>query len=82
MLCLLKLQFCIQIYVSEPANVSSLEAIKSSLFVLSLDQISNVESYNDQSTSGMQLIHGCGSKSNGGNRWFDKTIQVDLNYFI
>uniref|UniRef100_A0A1B6DQU1 Choline/carnitine acyltransferase domain-containing protein n=1 Tax=Clastoptera arizonana TaxID=38151 RepID=A0A1B6DQU1_9HEMI len=64
-----------KLLLQEPQNTSSLNMIKSSLFILSLDQVNNAPSYNDQSATGMQLIHGCGSKSNGGNRWFDKTIQ-------
>lgn len=30
----------------------------------------------DETSMAHQMIHGCGSDANSGNRWFDKTIQV------
>lgn len=61
--------------VKDGSNIQSLKAIESSLFVLCLDKAFNGDSYNDQSATAMETIHGCGSDSNGGNRWFDKTVQ-------
>lgn len=33
---------------------------------------------NRQTTAGKQCIHGGGSTKNAGNRWYDKTVQVDI----
>lgn len=65
--------------IKDGSNVQSLKAIESSLFVLCLDKAFTGDSYNDQSATAMETIHGCGSESNGGNRWFDKTVQFIVN---
>ena len=33
---------------------------------------------NRMTDAALQCIHGNGHKDNGGNRWFDKTIQVNI----
>ena len=60
------------------SNIQSLKAVENSLFVLCLDKAFTGDSYNDKSATAMETIHGCGSENNGGNRWFDKTIQVSV----
>jgi carnitine O-acetyltransferase len=62
-------------------NSASLQAIEDSIFVMCLDKASKVE--NDATASSrvaLQLLHGYGAENNSGNRWFDKTLQV--NYSI
>jgi hypothetical protein len=62
-------------------NSASLQAIEDSIFVMCLDKMSKVE---DNATASsrvaLQLLHGYGADNNSGNRWFDKTLQV--NYFV
>jgi hypothetical protein len=62
-------------------NSASLQTIEDSIFVMCLDKQSKVED-NATATSrvALQLLHGYGADNNSGNRWFDKTLQV--NYFI
>lgn len=40
------------------------------------------DALNRVTLAGAQTIHGGGSKANGGNRWFDKTVQVQFLFFI
>lgn len=59
-------------------NKKSIEEIQSALFVLALDK-KNPEMppfINKRTVAALQMLHGLGSISNSGNRWFDKTIQV------
>jgi len=64
----------------DPVNSESLKAINDSMFVMCLD---NKNSTKDQSSPNsriaLQLLHGYGSENNSGNRWFDKTLQVNCN---
>ncbi|KAK3927111.1 Carnitine O-acetyltransferase [Frankliniella fusca] len=63
--------------VNNGVNKKSIEEIESSLFVLALDQ-KNPEmpvALNKRTIAALQMLHGLGSLSNSGNRWFDKTIQ-------
>ena len=62
----------------------NLEKIEKSLFVLCLDE-SPLEYPCDQQKSladpdytvtSREMLHGGGTKSNSGNRWFDKVFQV------
>lgn len=65
-------------FLSDPSNLETLKAIESALFVVCLDQASGVDGVDDRSSCAYQTLHGGGAVSNGGNRWFDKTIQVIL----
>lgn len=57
-----------------------METIQKALFLVCLDLPVPVSDPNeDFNTAGTQLIHGGGSKYNGGNRWFDKTLQLIVN---
>ncbi|XP_034236677.1 carnitine O-acetyltransferase-like isoform X2 [Thrips palmi] len=63
--------------VNNGVNKRSIEEIESALFVLALDQ-KNPEMpkiMNRRTVAALQMLHGLGSFSNSGNRWFDKTIQ-------
>ena len=64
-------------------NKEVLEAIEKSVFLLCLDrppvpstQAPSVMESPTNSVTARQCVHGDGSQSNSGNRWFDKTCQV------
>ena len=61
-------------------NKKSIEEIESALFVLALDKkYPEMPAYMNKCTvAALQMLHGLGSLSNSGNRWFDKTIQVSV----
>lgn len=56
-------------------NKESVKTIQSSIFLLCLDKSVSNTSLNNRTHAALQTIHGGGSKGNGGNRWYDKTIQ-------
>ena len=64
------------------SNKDMLSMIEKCLFVVCLDQ--SVHNLSDQSVSHQdmfkQMVTGHGCNKNGGNRWFDKTIQVILGH--
>ncbi|XP_058062571.1 carnitine O-acetyltransferase-like [Anopheles bellator] len=63
--------------VADPVNRRSVTAIQQSLFVLSIDrEIAHAPGSDHITTASDLLIHGGGSTVNGGNRWYDKTIQL------
>uniref|UniRef100_A0A182PDF7 Choline/carnitine acyltransferase domain-containing protein n=1 Tax=Anopheles epiroticus TaxID=199890 RepID=A0A182PDF7_9DIPT len=63
--------------MADPTNRSSVEAIQQALFVLSIDREMPEKLGTDHIlTASDLLIHGGGSTGNGGNRWYDKTIQL------
>ncbi|XP_046676146.1 carnitine O-acetyltransferase-like isoform X3 [Homalodisca vitripennis] len=64
-----------QLLAQDAANLEVLKSIESALFVVCLDQPSGTMGLDDRTVSGRQTMHGDGAMSNGGNRWFDKTIQ-------
>jgi len=68
-----------QLLAQDSGNVESLKSIESALFVVSLDQPFGAEGLDEPTACGLQTIHGSGVLSNGGNRWFDKTIQFIVN---
>nr|CAD7426931.1 unnamed protein product [Timema monikensis] len=58
-------------------NMKLLDVIEKSLFVLCLDGPAPDLGVTDkQSISGLQMVHGGGSRANSGNRWFDKALQL------
>ncbi|KAL3876632.1 hypothetical protein ACJMK2_034449 [Sinanodonta woodiana] len=77
--------------MEDSTNRDSLDAIERSLFILCLDKALPVSLNHQQSfdmTSRnvrddvsimLQMLHGCGSKHNSGNRWFDKTMQFIIS---
>ena len=69
----------INVLFSDDINKDILENyIEKALFVVCLDKpLPNNNSSYDTKCSKL-LLHGCGSKYNAGNRWYDKTIQVNV----
>uniref|UniRef100_A0A1I8B1B2 Choline O-acetyltransferase n=1 Tax=Meloidogyne hapla TaxID=6305 RepID=A0A1I8B1B2_MELHA len=59
-------------------NQNSLEFVRSSIFVLCLDENNdNINNdLNQMEKDGMEILYGFGPKNNGINRWFDSTIQL------
>jgi carnitine O-acetyltransferase len=57
-----------------PNNARVFDEIERGLFVVCLDQHFDYGK-SAESAFGCQLLHGDGSKVNGGNRWFDKCLQ-------
>lgn len=65
--------------IKDKQNRGSLESIHQSIFVVCLDRlIPSVAADTKQTKSLMagQMLHGGGSNSSSGNRWFDKTLQI------
>nr|CAD7588317.1 unnamed protein product [Timema genevievae] len=61
----------------DPYNRKLLDIIEKSLFVLCLDgPAPDLGVADKQSISGLQMVHGGGSRASGGNRWFDKALQL------
>ncbi|XP_047515604.1 carnitine O-acetyltransferase-like isoform X1 [Pieris napi] len=59
-------------------NRRSLADVERSIAVLCLDNASGVWKADEsarRSLAGAHTIHGAGASANGGNRWFDKTVQ-------
>lgn len=78
------LTFCILL---DPVNKESFELIETSLCIICLDeglptmfnQNPRIRKYRDVSNMMVQMLHGGGSKYFGANRWYDKTVQVELS---
>ncbi|CAG5021727.1 unnamed protein product [Parnassius apollo] len=68
-----------QALCKDQVNKQSLLDVERSLVVLCLDAPTGLWNCPDksarQSLAAAQTIHGGGTQSNGGNRWFDKTVQ-------
>ncbi|CAK1603225.1 unnamed protein product [Parnassius mnemosyne] len=68
-----------QALCKDQVNKRSLLDVERSLVVLCLDAPTGLWNCPDksarQSLAAAQTIHGGGTQSNGGNRWFDKTVQ-------
>ncbi|KAL4704063.1 hypothetical protein ACJJTC_001985 [Scirpophaga incertulas] len=68
-----------ELLAKDSVNRKNLEDITKSLAVLCLDAPVGIWNCSDknarQNIAAAQTIHGGGSLSNGGNRWFDKTVQ-------
>ncbi|CAH4003170.1 unnamed protein product [Pieris brassicae] len=62
----------------DESNRRSLADVERSIAVLCLDNASGVWKADEsarRSLAGAHTIHGAGASANGGNRWFDKTVQ-------
>ncbi|XP_050360681.1 carnitine O-acetyltransferase-like isoform X2 [Nymphalis io] len=67
-----------QLLSKDKVNRDSLLDVETSLAVLCLDGATGVWRLQDdarRTLAAAQTIHGGGSRSNGANRWFDKTVQ-------
>ncbi|KAM3959049.1 carnitine O-Acetyl-Transferase isoform 2-T2 [Aphomia sociella] len=68
-----------QVLTKDKVNRDSLADIEKSIVVLCLDAPVGLWDCKDknarQNVAAAQTIHGGGSRINGGNRWFDKTVQ-------
>jgi hypothetical protein len=66
------------VFFAEEANVELFEALESCLFVTCLDNVPQNPTDKQRSQKDMfkQMLTGMGTRYNGSNRWFDKTIQV------
>lgn len=73
-----------ELLMEDDHNVETLKAIESCLFIVCLDHApqnpTDVE--RSQKDTFKQMLTGNGTRFNGSNRWFDKTIQVVKNRFI
>ena len=63
------------LFLLDKVNKASLRSIHRSIVVLCLDGY-NPATSDVRSIAGHQMLHGIGPNAHGGNRWFDKTIQV------
>ena len=61
-------------------NIETLNSIESCLFIVCLDQAPQNPTDTERSQKDMfkQMLTGMGTRYNGSNRWFDKTIQVSI----
>ncbi|XP_049865434.1 carnitine O-acetyltransferase-like [Pectinophora gossypiella] len=68
-----------QLLIADDVNKASLKDIETSIVVLCLDAPVGLWDLSDkgarQNLAASQTIFGGGSRSNGNNRWFDKTVQ-------
>ncbi|CAL9699261.1 unnamed protein product [Knipowitschia caucasica] len=66
--------------LTDPVNRTSLDLLESSLCLVCLDEPCGALDQNDSSRAA-SMLHGGGSQRNGGNRWYDKSMQfvVGLN---
>merc|ERR1711988_1365825 len=67
--------------MSDEGNKTNLEKIQNSLFFVCFDEESQNPSDSNRSMKEMfrQMLTGAGSKFNGTNRWFDKTVQLVIS---
>ncbi|XP_062290199.1 carnitine O-acetyltransferase-like [Scomber scombrus] len=63
--------------MKDETNRESVSAIQRSIFTLCLDRaMPQVSDESSDITGTKQMVHGGGSQCNGGNRWFDKSLQL------
>lgn len=66
--------------IQDPVNSQSFEYIENSAFIICLDnQVDSKIFQNEDIKNGNQILNGCGSMFNSGNRWFDKTLQFVIS---
>uniref|UniRef100_A0A8C8M5K8 Choline/carnitine acyltransferase domain-containing protein n=1 Tax=Oncorhynchus tshawytscha TaxID=74940 RepID=A0A8C8M5K8_ONCTS len=64
--------------IKDKTNKESVRAIQKSIFTVCLDApMPQMSEQRYQSRVAAQMLHGGGSRWNSGNRWFDKTLQVN-----
>uniref|UniRef100_A0AAQ5XGV8 Choline/carnitine acyltransferase domain-containing protein n=1 Tax=Amphiprion ocellaris TaxID=80972 RepID=A0AAQ5XGV8_AMPOC len=64
--------------IKDKTNKESVRAIQKSIFTVCLDApMPRVSDELYQSRVAAQMLHGGGARWNSGNRWFDKTLQVN-----
>ena len=68
----------IKILFSDQNNENILQTIQTSLFVVCFDHPSQNPTDIERSQKDMfkQMLTGIGTRFNGSNRWFDKTVQL------
>ena len=74
----------------DSVNEESLRTIETSIFILCLDKTIPVKfnhrrsidetehNHRDDNSVALQMLHGQGSELNSSNRWYDKTMQVNI----
>lgn len=62
-------------------NKQSVEDIQKALFLVALDNPMPKLNDSHRAMASKQFIHGGGSRANSANRWFDKTVQVNITSF-
>jgi len=67
-----------QLEAADPINKASLASIAEAMFIVCLDDETQNQSDLHRSLKDMfrQMLTGAGSRFNGTNRWFDKTVQL------
>jgi len=66
-----------QLLLEDPVNRVSLDNLERCVFIMCLDR--PISNENNETNDAHQMLHGCGSQHNSGNRWFDKTIQLIIS---
>ncbi|XP_071820524.1 carnitine O-acetyltransferase-like isoform X3 [Apostichopus japonicus] len=59
----------------DATNYHSFDKINRSLFMVCLDKSTHAEGHSFYDNIAREALYGGGSRSNSGNRWFDKTLQ-------
>ena len=70
------------VVISTVNRFSSTDANNNSLHVNGYQDYSTSDEYevsDEMSQTAFQMLHGCNSRNNSGNRWFDKTMQFIIS---
>lgn len=66
------------VFFIDAANYHAFDKINRSLFMVCLDRSSHAPGHSFYDNLAREALYGGGSRSNSGNRWFDKTLQVGI----